>query len=232
MTLEDIASQSRGKIAMFPIKVHNKWSVVHFRNQILFSLNMFASSSVFSEANSLHTSSIKLSGFFKRSEGLELCLNPDENHFRINFAPNPSSAPILEKPIWVGVKNILWVPKCILFKTLILFRIKCAKCVSCVWHRHLPSPSATHEANFWFSRKRRLHGSAKSRLMWPPARALFHFSFSQDAGAASLLACFFVCCFCFPFFQTQVWSLLCFVILSSCWILFKLDLSKLFHWFL
>ena len=44
---------------------------------------MFASSSVFSEANSLHTSSIKLSGFFKRSEGLELCLNPDENHFRI-----------------------------------------------------------------------------------------------------------------------------------------------------
>ena len=91
---------------------------------------MFASSSVFSEANSLHTSSIKLSGFFKRSEGLELCLNPDENHFRINFAP----IPLPHKSLGVGVKYImetnLWVPKCILFKTLILFRIKCAKCVS------------------------------------------------------------------------------------------------------
>ena len=97
----------------------------------------------------------------------------------------------------------LWVPKCILFKTLILFRIKCAKCVSCAWHRHLPSPSATHEANFWFSRKRRLHGSAKSRLMWPPARALFHFSLSQDACAASLMGCFFVFCFCFPFIRPK-----------------------------
>ena len=119
MTLENFASQRRGKIAMFPIKEHNKGSVIYFRNQTLFSLNMFAISSVFSEANSLHTSSIKLSGFFKRSEGLELCLNPDENHFRINFAP----IPLPHKSLGVYVKNImetnLWVPKCILFKTLI-----------------------------------------------------------------------------------------------------------------